>query len=287
MTTAPGTLVVLQKRLETIGMVNLGIVGDASHVATGGYHIGAATLRANGMGNDYSLQYALDRNATHDYACAFDIGGIPSRQMIVGNRLVHALKARDKRVYGKVRGVNAPFDGMTDDRRLDDEDPNTSADDNVQSSSDRGHIHVEVYRTLVTNQAVIDGIWEVLAGLGSSTPTPTAPKPPPAGAKIYQASPVPALIAKGTNRYFGLITGPANSLGGATPDEHRYVTMIQRRLIACGFVPGVTSTSSPWADGRFEQATADAVSRFQHAKMPGTTWFGQVWYDDWTKLFNL
>lgn len=165
MTVAPQTLTDLQARLtRELHTVNLGIVGDASHVRTGGYHIGAKTLRANGMSNDYSLQFALDRNATSDYACAIDIGGSPELLMNLGNRIVHALKSQDPRVYGKVRGVNAPFDGVTIDRRYDIEDPTTKLDDNVQDSSDRGHIHLEVYRSLILDHDVMDGIFSVLAG---------------------------------------------------------------------------------------------------------------------------
>lgn len=165
MTVAPPTLTDLQARLtKELHTVNLGIVGDASHVRTGGYHIGAKSLRAAGMSNDYSLQFALDRQATSDYACAIDIGGTPTLLMTLGSRIVHALKSQDPRVYGKVRGVNAPFDGVTIDRRYDLEDPNTKLDDNIQDSSDRGHIHLEVYRTLVLDKDVMDGIFSVLAG---------------------------------------------------------------------------------------------------------------------------
>jgi hypothetical protein len=165
MTTAPTTLINLQfKLVNNLNTVNLGIVGDAAHVATGGYHIGAVTLRANGMSNDYSLQYPLDNNAQHDFACAIDIGGSPDQLMVLGNRIVHALMNQDPRVYNKVRAVNAPFDGQNQDRRYDTESPNNPSDDNVQSSSDQNHIHIEIYRTLVTDQNVIDGVYDVFAG---------------------------------------------------------------------------------------------------------------------------
>jgi hypothetical protein len=283
MTTAPSTLIALQDKLvSNLHTKNLGIVGDASHVASGGYHIGAKTLRRNGMSNDYSLEFALDRDATHDYACAIDIGGSASQLMTLGNRLVHALKNHDPRVYRRIRGVNAPFDGVSADRRYDTENPNTSSDDNTQSSSDRGHIHVEIYRTLVLKQSVMDGLYSVLAGR-SPAPTP-APKP---GTKIYQFHAVPDLIRKGSGQYLGLITGPSNSHGGFNASERPIIKMLQQRLIACRFVPGVTSTSSSWADGVFQKPTADAVTRFQRAHMPNTTRFGEVWWDDWTKLFNL
>jgi hypothetical protein len=281
MTSAPITLVTLQNKLvHNLGTRNLGIVGDASHVATGGYHIGARSLRDAGMGGDYSLEYALDNNATHDYACAIDIGGSGDLLMKLGNRIVNALKNHDPRVYGKVRAVNAPWGGVTADRRWDAESPTTTRDDNVQSSSDRGHIHLEVYRTLVMKQSVVDGIYNVFAGV---VPTPS---PTPA-TKIHQGAPVPDLIKRGSGRYFGLKSGPKNSLGGVTSEERHYIKMLQQRLIACGFVNITRDPRSSWADGVFEMPTFFAVSNFQRHHMPGTRYYGQVWYDDWKKLFNL
>lgn len=86
--------------------------------------------------------------------------------------------------------------------------------------------------------------------------------------------------------YFGLISGPAESHGGYTPDEKVWVREIQKQLIRKGYVPGVTDPASGWADGVFEQPTADAVARFQRAEMPGTKYYGQVWSDDFAKLFE-
>lgn len=295
MTTAPDTLVNLQNRLvRELHTVNLGIVGDDAHVATGGYHIGAQSLRRNGMGGDYSLQYGADQ-VSHDFACAIDIGGSPHLLQTLGNRLVHALKQGDPRVYSRVRATNAPYDGWQIDRRYDCENPNVRWDDNTQSSDDRNHIHVEFYRSLVLHPRVMDDFFEVMAASDTKPNTPPAPHPPKPGTKIYQGAPVPALIAQGTNQYFGSISGPNASHGGYNQREKGLVKMLQQRLIVCGFVPGHTNPNDGWADGIFDTphdrpgtgATSQAVSRFQHAHMPGTKFFGQVWYDDWTKLFNL
>src|SRR6185437_15333290 len=97
--------------------------------------------------------------------------------------------------------------------------------------------------------------------------------------------PWPAYMPAG--HYFGLITGPDQSHGGFSPNEVPDVQAIQRKLIQLGFVPGHSNPDDGWADGKFEQPTADAVARFQRAKMPGTQFFGQVWPDDWQKLFSL
>jgi len=112
------------------------------------------------------------------------------------------------------------------------------------------------------------------AKLFSSTNKPKpAPAPAPAG-RVVPAWTLPA------GHYYGLITGPARSHGGVNPDERVAVTLIQQALQRWGFAP----SSAGWADGRFEQPTADAVTAWQRKNMPGTTFFGQVWADDWRKL---
>lgn len=105
--------------------------------------------------------------------------------------------------------------------------------------------------------------------------------------KIYQGEPVPNLIRKGSGQCLGLISGPNHVHGGVNAEEQHIVKMLQQRLIACGFVPGVTNVHADWADGRFEEPTKRAVRRFQENKMPNTQFWGQVWYDDWNRLFNL
>lgn len=107
---------------------------------------------------------------------------------------------------------------------------------------------------------------------------PPAPQPPPPPPPPRSTFPLPA------GHYFGLITGPAQSHGGYYPNERGWVRSIQQALIRKGYVPGITNPASGWADGLFEQATADAVTRFQRREMPGTQYFGQVWGDDWARL---
>jgi|SRR5919206_1414540 hypothetical protein len=88
------------------------------------------------------------------------------------------------------------------------------------------------------------------------------------------------------DHYFGLITGPSQSHGGYYESERSHIKAIQRALIRKGYVPGVSNPASGWVDGIYEQPTADAVSRFQHAEMPNTQFYGQVWWDDWQKLLS-
>lgn len=116
--------------------------------------------------------------------------------------------------------------------------------------------------------------WDYVMGqAGGWTP----PAPPP-----WHAPPFPLP----RNEYFGLITGPARSHGGYYVAERQPIKLIQQALIRKGYVPGITDVNSRWADGIFEQPTFDAVARFQRREMPGTTFFGQVWWDDWAKLLS-
>lgn len=130
--------------------------------------------------------------------------------------------------------------------------------------------------------------WAVWAG-EAATPPVVVPSSPMHGHGV------PALISPGTGRYFGSITGPADSLGGAHPDERPFIKLIQQQLIHLGYVPGEHNIDSGWADGIFDTLqdnpgtgpTSRAVAAFQRAHMPNTKFFGQVWYDDWAKLASL
>lgn len=88
------------------------------------------------------------------------------------------------------------------------------------------------------------------------------------------------------DHYFGLITGPARSHGGYHAKDRPHIRLIQEALVRKGYVPGITDPNSRWVDEKFEKPTADAVARFQRAEMPGTKFYGQVWWDDWAKLLS-
>lgn len=110
-------------------------------------------------------------------------------------------------------------------------------------------------------------------------PKPPAPAPP--------AKPKPTLRRKWTlpagNHFYGLITGPDNSHGGWKSDERDDVKAIQQRLQVLGFAPKTPG----WADGKFEEPTKDAVARWQRTKYASkTTRYGEVWSDDWVRLFT-
>lgn len=85
------------------------------------------------------------------------------------------------------------------------------------------------------------------------------------------------------HHFFGLVTGPDTSHGGRRTADQPHIKEIQQRLQALGHAPRTPG----WADGIFEQPTKDAVARWQRARFAAlTTRFGEVWSDDWRRLFS-
>ena len=75
MTFAPQPLLDLGALWVSHGGSNLGIVGDASHAATGGYHEGRDDLLAAGvLATDYSVQHPRDVAGLSNAAAAIDFG---------------------------------------------------------------------------------------------------------------------------------------------------------------------------------------------------------------------
>lgn len=107
--------------------------------------------------------------------------------------------------------------------------------------------------------------WDRLVlGRGGSAPAPSVP-----------AFPLPR------HECFGLRQDPRASVhGGHYAWERPHVLLIQKALQRKGFAPNVPG----WADGLYDQQTVDAVARWQRVHMPHTTYWGQVWWDDWARL---
>lgn len=104
------------------------------------------------------------------------------------------------------------------------------------------------------------------------------PVPGPSGVNSSTPFPYPH------DHCFGLITDPSVRVhGGISAAEQVYVRYIQQRMQQLGYAPKTTG----WADGVYENPTVAAVAAWQHARMPGTTKPGQVWWDDWAVLVNL
>src|SRR5262249_15008200 len=78
---------------------------------------------------------------------------------------------------------------------------------------------------------------------------------------------------------FGLITGPERVHGGIHDSERAEIKNIQVRLQERGYAPNTAG----WADGVFEQPTADAVMKFQTDRKLAPT--GEVDAATWDSLF--
>jgi hypothetical protein len=228
--------------------VNLGEIGDPRH-------------QAEGFNSDHNA--FIRRNGTR-YVRAIDIGGDKSIQQALFNFVQHLYDKRDPRVYpfGYVHkdGVITTWFG-----------PGTHSD-----PGDDGHLHISVTQHDGKNPGP-DG-W--VPALDSRTPwglaNSPAPQAMPPAAAHGAAWPLPP------GHFFGLITGPDQSHGGSNASERPPIKRIQQRLQALGFAPKAPS----WADGTFGPQTKDAVAKWQHAKWAKqTTRFGEVWSDDWQRLF--
>ena len=250
-----------------------------------GYH----NKRGNLPQSDYSVQTAPDKRGPADLAAAFDMtshsaqGGNYGIINKYSKRLLEAGRSHDPRMAGW-----REFFGQTDtDGSVEGWDFYYKEDSTSADTSHNWHIHCSELREFtesIVNKHCMLSVWkgeslaEYLQGGGQLLGTQ---KPP--AATLHRAWPkyMPS------NHYFGLITGPTESHGGYYTNEKSDVQAIQQRLIALGYVPGVTNPASGWADGKFEQATKDAVTRWQKAKYASTTSrFGEVWSDDWTHLFT-
>lgn len=144
-------------------------------------------------------------------------------------------------------------------------------------TGDAGHLHISVTQhngNAPSPSGYVAAIDSRVSWGISATPAPPAPKPAGHGALPVWPSFIP------TNQYFGLITGPNASHGGYYANEQPYVKAIQNKLNVLGYGPIAV-------DGKFGPSTASAVSKFQHAHMPGTQFYGQVWTDDYRELSAL
>lgn len=162
MTNAPADLLGLRSTLQQLtglSAVDVGIVGDAAHARSGGYHIGRSGLVAAGVwSTDYSVRLTRDRNGATESASAMDVGAGWKQGRATWLRwnqlLANALRANEP-ALAAVRAINYSPDGTTK-WRLDRE-----AGWRTASTSDTVdiHTHVEWYRdTEGHRQASLDRI---------------------------------------------------------------------------------------------------------------------------------
>lgn len=255
---APQTLLDLYDRVELGSKEFSGIVGDRSH--TYGYHRGR-----NHVGPaDYSVVLQADKGGGGEAAAALDVKLNAADMKLATGRLMAACRSNDPRV--------APlreFFGTLDGQRVtgwDRHDPASRADDSYTTSDDSHlwHVHLSFYRSQVASSVVL-GVADVINGV----PLPVS--------ELHLRYPWPAFMPAG--HYFGLESGPDESHGGRYASERPAVLLVQHRLAQLGYSPGTV-------DGHFGPATKAAVAKWQHAHAPGTTRYGEVWSDDWKRLFT-
>ena len=84
---------------------------------------------------------------------------------------------------------------------------------------------------------------------------------------------------------FGDINGPATVHGGDPRFDdvsiRACISAIQLWLCINKFADVPQGQWSAWCDGKYEQPTIDAVKKMQAALLPGTTYPGEVWSDDY------
>lgn len=251
------------------GLYCLGTLGNAAHAAEAGYSDHNPIVKNGGLGIVRAIDFGGPMALLHKLR---DIGWQQYAARHPANYYYGYQKGLDD---NQINNWGLPFAHHTD-------------------TGDAGHLHWSVTQSGYPSTAggyvpAIDlrtGIG-LRALLGGAPPVPPAPVPAP-GVKLWQGYPVPAMIAKGTKNYFGDIDGNAHSLGGVNDNERAIIRVLQQRLNACGYNPGVIDgVFNMKGDHSLGGPTSNAVAAFQKQHMPGTTYFGQVWYDDWTKLFNL
>ena len=113
-TVAPADLLALAaylRRVAGLDAVSVGIVPDARHLKTGGYHCGHRDLDAAGrLRRDYSWRQRRDK-VTSDWASAIDIGAWPGLRFFSA-RLAAACRAADPRTTSIRQVIYSP-DGHT------------------------------------------------------------------------------------------------------------------------------------------------------------------------------
>ena len=121
-----------------------------------------------------------------------------------------------------------------------------------------------------------DGYMSRAQAYYDGAPVAAAPAAPSAPARSIHVD-LPAWTLP-SGHFYGLVSGGEDSHGGFYEGERPAIAAIQRWLIRHGYAGNVDDS---WADGIFEQPTADAAARFQHAERPNSTdrW-GEIWADD-------
>jgi hypothetical protein len=141
-----------------------GIVPNAAHLKSGGYHCSVNDLRAYGNGNDYSNTRPDDRNWNPAYGAAVDVS-MSKADLVRTYGRVHAVWADHSDPRRKYFNAVNVWDGSGDATRLN-FDKNTAgyADD-----SHKFHVHAELRRRYVLDAKAARAMVSMFAGDSTAT----------------------------------------------------------------------------------------------------------------------
>lgn len=150
-----------------------GILGDAAHFTTGGYHVPRAYVPAG----DYSVQLPQDKLGDDQAASALDVTPQGGTGQEVMRKLTHNLRratlARDPRIVTVLR----EFAGTLNNETVFSMDVQRGA---VVTGFDTGHlwhVHISILRQYANDATALAGVAEVLAGVPLSKSKVLPPKP--------------------------------------------------------------------------------------------------------------
>ncbi|WP_375425999.1 peptidoglycan-binding protein [uncultured Friedmanniella sp.] len=222
---------------------NGGVVGDARHVAGGGYHISRALLLDHGQKGDYSIQQARDKRGDEDAASALDwtfldqTGDQGIRYW--SGRLMTVCRAEDPRVVAVLREWFGTIDGRT----VTGYSPFRKR---IVTSSDKSHlfhIHHSIWRDVCEDWPKLSAFADAVLGV----PAAATPGPKPALPKVSLAALVAAAKAD-----------PGRGQGGTTPGSADDVRLVEAALLRHGLLDDDYAT-----DGAFGSSSVAAYRVWQ------------------------
>lgn len=145
-------------------------ITEGSASGEGYHHSREDLIRRFGANGAYSIKHALDKQGDAKAAAAFDLlFGSDAQLFLATKRIYAAAKAKDPRVYMKVREFGGTRDGKNVTAYNITEQRSISFDD-----SHLWHLHISVHRAYTEDAAVLKGIADVLCGVPLQT-EPVAP----------------------------------------------------------------------------------------------------------------
>lgn len=185
-TVAPQALYGMYKTLDPhLSSLRIGgVVGDTSHIKTGGYHISRDDLHARGQTGDYSIQAPADRRGDGTYASAIDLSLNPAQMVQVSERLRRAMTPDAAGNYDPRIEPLREFIGTVDNRNVCGYNRYHTGRrtgwyaSGYSDTSHLAHVHLSFFRAYCDDPNSVAGAAEVVAGLPAGTLGWAGPKTP-------------------------------------------------------------------------------------------------------------